>query len=159
MEYLHLPKDHVVAFVEKDFMEGDVFEISTVEEKEDNQPGTGSQKGNRNSRQTLDLLLTHSLTDNFVKYPTEVPSHRKVLLNDRDISPQTEENFNDIISKNSGDIGKTMLVEIDIDTKNHPPVALNTTHYHSNTTLRYKEKYLKKQELLKEAFLHEHHQL
>ena len=29
--------------------------------------------------------------------------------------------FEDIISKNSGDIGKTMLVEMEIDTGNHPP--------------------------------------
>ena len=29
--------------------------------------------------------------------------------------------YNDIISKNSGDIGKTMLVEMEIDTGNHPP--------------------------------------
>ena len=28
-----------------------------------------------------------------------------------------------IISKNSGDMGKTMLVEMEIDTGNHPPIA------------------------------------
>ena len=31
--------------------------------------------------------------------------------------------YNDIISKNSGDIGKTMLVEMEIDTGNHLPIA------------------------------------
>ena len=31
--------------------------------------------------------------------------------------------YDDIISKNSGDIGKTMLVEMEIDTGNHPPIA------------------------------------
>ena len=53
--------------------------------------------------------------------------HRKVLWEDKDISPKTQKSFDklcekyeDIISKNSGDIGKTMLVEMEIDTENHP---------------------------------------
>ena len=43
-----------------------------------------------------------------------MPVHRKVLLEDKDISPKTQkafdklcEKYDDIISKNSGDIGKT----------------------------------------------------
>ena len=53
-----------------------------------------------------------------------------MLLEDKNISPKTQEAFDklckkydDIISKNSGDIGKTMLVEMEIDTGNHPPIA------------------------------------
>ena len=68
--------------------------------------------------------------DDFLKSPAEAPVHRKVLLEDKDISPKTQKAFNklcekydDIISKNSGDIGKTMLVEMEIDTGNHPPIA------------------------------------
>ena len=68
--------------------------------------------------------------DDFLKSSVEAPVHRKVLLEDKNISPKTQEAFdklcekyNDIISKNSGDIGKTMLVEMEIDTGNHPPIA------------------------------------
>ena len=68
--------------------------------------------------------------DDFLKSPAEVPVHRKVLLEDKDISPKTQkafdelcEKYDDIISKNSGDIGKTMLVEMEIETRNHPPIA------------------------------------
>ena len=68
--------------------------------------------------------------DDFLKSPAEAPVHRIVLLEDKNISPKTQEAFNelckkydDIISKNSGDIGNTMLVEMDIDTGNHPPIA------------------------------------
>ena len=68
--------------------------------------------------------------DNFLKSPAEAPSHREVLLENKDISTKTQEAFeqfcnkyDDIISENSGDIGKTMLVEIEIDTRNHPPIA------------------------------------
>ena len=68
--------------------------------------------------------------DDFLKSPAEAPVHRKVLLEHKNISPKTQEAFDklcekydDIISKNSGDIGKTMLVEMEIDTGNHPPIA------------------------------------
>ena len=66
--------------------------------------------------------------DDFLKFPAEAPVHRKVLLEDKNISPKTQEAFDklckkydDIIPKNSGNIGKTMLVEMEIDTGNHPP--------------------------------------
>ena len=68
--------------------------------------------------------------DDFLKSPAEAPVHRKVLLEDKNISPKTQQAFDklckkydDIISKNSGDIGKTMLVEMEINTRNHPPIA------------------------------------
>ena len=68
--------------------------------------------------------------DDFLKSPAEAPVHRKVLLEDKNISPKTQESFDklcekydDIISKNSGDIGKMILVEMEIDTGNHPPIA------------------------------------
>ena len=65
--------------------------------------------------------------DDFLKSPVEAPVHRKVLLEDKNISPKTQEafdklckNYDDIISKNSVDILKTMLVEMEIYTGNHP---------------------------------------
>ena len=68
--------------------------------------------------------------DDFLKSPADVTSHRKVLLEDKNVSSNTRaafeqlcEKYDDIISKNSGDIGKTMLIEMEIDTGNHPPVA------------------------------------
>ena len=68
--------------------------------------------------------------DDFLKSPADAPTHRKVLLEDKDISLKTQKaskqlckKYDDIISKNSGDIGKTMLVEMEIDVGNHPPIA------------------------------------
>ena len=37
-EYLHLPKDHVIAFAEKDSNDGEVMEICTMEELEKDLP-------------------------------------------------------------------------------------------------------------------------
>ena len=68
--------------------------------------------------------------DDFLKSPADVPAHRKVILENKNISSQTRaafeqlcEKYDEVISKNSGDIGKTMLIEMEIDTGNHPPVA------------------------------------
>ena len=74
--------------------------------------------------------------DGFLKSPTEASTHRKVLLEDKDISPKTQktfeklcERYDKIISKNSGDIGKTMLVEMEIDMGIHPlPHSIQTLH-------------------------------
>ena len=58
----------------------------------------------------------------------EVEAHRKVDLEDKKIKQETRQEFNklcdrfdDIISKGSNDIGKTLLVEMDIDTGDSPP--------------------------------------
>ena len=79
------------------------------------------------------------MDDDFLKSPVEAPVHRKVLLENKKISPKTQEAFDklckkydDIISKNSGDIGKTMLVEMEIDTGNHatpPPTPITSKPY------------------------------
>ena len=68
--------------------------------------------------------------DDFLKSPAEAPAHRKVLLEDEDISQQTQKAFeglyecyDKIISKNSGDNSKMMLVEMEKDTGNHPPIT------------------------------------
>ena len=68
--------------------------------------------------------------DDFLKSPVEAPVPRKVLLEGKNISPKTRETFeelckkyDDIISKNSGDIGKIILVKMEIDTGNYPPIA------------------------------------
>ena len=130
-EYLHLPKDHVVAFAEADNSEGEVLELCTMEELEQEIPRNWVPK--RKIEEKVSELFENPFMrkkDDFLKSPADVPTHRKVLLEDKDISPKTKaafetlcEKYDDIISKNSGDIGKTMLIEMEIDTGNHPPIA------------------------------------
>ena len=128
-EHLHLPKDHVVAFAEKDCNDGEVLEICTMEQLERDLPRNWIHE--RKCQEKLSDFFENPFMqkeDDFLKSPAEAPVHRKVLLEDKNISPKTQEAFDklckkydDIISKNSGDIGKTMLVEMEIDTGNHPP--------------------------------------
>ena len=131
-EYLHLPKDHIVAFAEKDCNEGEVLEICTMEELERDLPRNWIPE--RQHQEKMTELFENPFMqkkDDFLKSPAEVPTHRKVLLEDKDISPKTQkafeklcERYNKIISKNSGNIGKTMLVEMEIDAGNHTPPPL-----------------------------------
>ena len=71
----------------------------------------------------------------------EVEAHKKVDLEDKKIKEETRQEFNklcdqfdDIISKGSDDIGKTLLVKMDIDTGDSPPITskpytLSLKHY------------------------------
>ena len=128
-EHLHLPKDHVVAFTEKDCNDGEILEICTMEQLEKDLPRNWIPE--RKCQEKMSEFFENPFMkkdDDFLKSPAEAPVHRKVLLEDKNTSPKTRQafdelcqKFEDIISKNSGDIGKTMLVEMEIDTGNHPP--------------------------------------
>ena len=130
-EHLHLPKDHIVAFAEKDCNEGEVLEICTMEQLERDLPRNWIPE--RKRQEKLSEFFENPFMqkeDDFLKSPAEAPTHRKVLLEDKNISPKTQEAFDklckkydDIISKNSGDIGKTMLVEMEIRHWKPPPIA------------------------------------
>ena len=128
-KHLHLLKDHIVTFAEKDCNDGEVLEICSMEQFERELPRNWIPERKRQEKLS-DFFEKPFMQkeDDFLKSPREAPVHRKVLLEDKNISPETQEAFNklckkydDIISKNSGDIGKTMLVEMEIDTGNHPP--------------------------------------
>ena len=77
-----------------------------------------------------DLHKVLTTATNFIKTPADVETHRKVDLKDTQIKEETKGKFHDlcnrfdsIIPKSSGDKGKTLLIEMDIDTGNSPPIA------------------------------------
>ena len=116
-KHLHLPKDHVVAFTEKDYNEGEVLEICTVEQLEKELPRNWIP--DRKQQEKFSEFFENPLMqkdDDFLKSPAEAPVHRKVLLEALEAFDKLCKKYDDIISKNSGDIGKTMLVEMEIDT-------------------------------------------
>ena len=100
----------------------------------------------------MDLHSILTSARNFIKSPAEVEAHRKVDLEDNKTKKETRQDFNklcdqfnDIISKGSDDIGKTLLVEMDIDTGDSPPIAskpytLLLKHYgYKRKSLHWKE--------------------
>ena len=145
-EHLYLPKDFVVGFAEKDEQEGEVFRIECdpddigiqdqplecknwIPQRQQGEAGRPSRTDEKPKETEIDLQKLFK-ESNFIKSPAEVDKHRKVELKDQNVSEKTKRKFqdlltkyDDIISKNSGDIGKTLLVEMDIDTGNSPPIA------------------------------------
>ena len=68
------------------------------------------------------------LEKKFITSPAEVNTHRKMQLQDAEVTEENREKFKllceefeDIFSKDSTDIGKTPLITMDIDTGNSPP--------------------------------------
>ena len=66
----------------------------------------------------------------FITSPTDIEVHRKINLQDADISDEHQNafkelchEFKDIFSVDLGDIGKTPLVEMEIDTGDSPPIT------------------------------------
>ena len=66
----------------------------------------------------------------FITSPADIDIHRKVELQDADISEEHQnafkelcKEFKDIFSVDLGDIGKTPLVEMEIDTRDSPPIT------------------------------------
>ena len=141
-ENLRLRKNTVVGFAEKDDTEGEVLKIETLDTTPRNwtnplTPQTFAQFvkktediGEQKIDIDVDLHKVFTSVSNFIKSPAEVKTHRKVDLEDKIIKEDTKEKFHklcnrydDIISKGSADIGKTLLVEMDIDTGDSPPIA------------------------------------
>ena len=141
-ENIRLRKDTVVGWTQKDDADGEVFQIETLDTTpriwtNPRTPRTFAQfvkepenTGNKTIDTDVDLQKVFTSASNFIKSPAEVDTHRKVDLEDKVIKEETKEKFHElcdrydqIISKGSADIGKTLLVEMDIDTGDSPPIA------------------------------------
>ena len=66
----------------------------------------------------------------FITSPADIDVHQKVELQDTDVSEEHQNafkelcnEFNDIFLVDSSDIGKTPLVEMEIDTRDSPPIT------------------------------------
>ena len=154
-QHLEFPKDHIVAFTQKDESEGEIFQIEQVDtaprhwvpqrptksvaEIAELNDGKGIHElltteqlvaGIANVEAETDLHKILTSSSNFIKSPAEVEAHRKVDLEDQVITRETKvqfdelcDQFKDIISQGSDNIGKTLLVEMDIDTGDSPPIT------------------------------------
>ena len=99
-EHLQLPKDHVVAFTEKNCKEGEVLEICTMEQLEQELPRNWIPERKRQEKFSEFFENPFMQKDNdFLKSQAEAPVHRKVLLEDKDISPKTQRAFDKLCEK------------------------------------------------------------
>ena len=114
-ERIFLKKGEILGYLEPSPIE--MNEI--VQEKCD---GMGEEEEKENG--------TIPLEKKFITSPVEVNTHRKMQLQDAEVTGENKEKFRllceefeDIFSKSSSDIGKTPLITMDIDTGNSPPVC------------------------------------
>ena len=68
----------------------------------------------------------------FITSPADIDVHQKIELQDADVSDEHQKAFKelcdeykDIFSVNLSDIGKTPLIEMEIDTGDSPPITQN----------------------------------
>ena len=94
------------------------------------------------------------LEKKFITSPAEVNTHRKMQLQDMEVTKENREKFRllceefeDIFSKSSSDIGKTPLITMDIDTGDSPPVCQRPY----NLPLKHREWVQKELETLEQA--------
>ena len=90
----------------------------------------------------------------FITSPADIEVHRKVELQDADITDDQQKafknlctEFSDIFSTDSGDIGKTPLLEVEIDTGDSLPI----THKPYTLPLKHTEWVQRKLEILEKA--------
>ena len=83
-------------------------------------------EGMKNEKPHCDI----SSEKTFITSPADVDTHRKVKLQDAEVLDKYKEEFeklceeyNDIFSKDSSDIGKTPLITMEIETGDSPPVC------------------------------------
>ena len=81
-----------------------------------------------NNQEKMDI--GEKVEKKFITSPADIDVHRKVELQDADISEEQRQafrdlcmEFKDIFSTDSGDIGKTPLLEVEIDTGDSPPIT------------------------------------
>ena len=99
-EHLHLLKDHIVAFAQMDCNKGEVLEICTMEQLERDIPRNWIPE--RKRQEKLSEFFENPFMkkdDDFLKSPAEAPVHRKVLLEDKNISPKMQEAFDKLCEK------------------------------------------------------------
>ena len=126
-EDIHLLKGEVMVF-----MQNQSLDISEIISETSTEPSTIMIEDNdKEMLQNLNgEVIMENMEKRFITSPADIEVHRKVDLQDADIT-KTQWNdfkdlcteFKDIFSVDSGDIGKTPLLEVEIDTGDSLPIT------------------------------------
>ena len=114
------------------FMQIQSLEISEIVTETSTEPSSIIYEDNANEVLNEQEKEVEKLNEEkkFISSPANIDVHRKVELQDAEITDKQRQafkdlciEFNDIFSTDSGDIGKTPLLEVDIDTGDSPPIT------------------------------------
>ena len=124
---VYLSKGETMGFMQKQSLE--ISEImtetstepSSIIYEDDNKEVLGTQEGD---------FEKENVEKKFITSPADIEVHRKVELQDADITDDQQKafkdlciKFSDIFSTDPGDIGKTPLLEVEIDTGDSMPIT------------------------------------
>ena len=114
------------------FMQIQPLEISEIMMETSNEPSFLTYEDNDKEvlKEQKGEVEEENKEKKFITSPADIEAHRKVELQDADITDEQRQvfkdlciEFNDIFSVDSGDIGKTPLLEVEIDTGDSLPIT------------------------------------
>ena len=123
-DYIFLPKGQVVGFLDPECIDVSEIEldIATVTVNAMDIPTTLKEKVMQKDQNTI--------PSDFITSPADVAGPRKADLKDFEVTTEETEaltklcdRYADVFCDNSGDIGRTPLIKMDIDTGKNPPVC------------------------------------
>ena len=136
VDHLYISKDTVITFAEQPVLETYNIELASEDKIEEHLAKPWNWVPQKH--ETLPEI-PHDTA--FLCSPADVPGPRKVQLQDKDITTDIRQKFEELCdeygeasSKNNEDIGRTKLVKMDIDTGDSPlvssrPYTLSLKHY------------------------------
>ena len=120
LDNVSIPKGEIMGFLQSQTI--DISEIKTETSTEPSPVSIGEEDVREDSQNPEEKK--------FITSPADIEIHRKVNLQDADVSDEHQKafqdlchEFKDIFSVDSGDIGKTPLVEMENDTGDSPPIT------------------------------------
>ena len=125
VDHLYIGKDTMITFAEQPVLE--TYNIELAGEDKIKEHLAKPRNWVPQKHETLPEI-PHDTA--FLCSPADVPGPRKVQLQDKDITTDIRQKFEELcdeygeaFSKNNEDIGRTKLVKMDIDTGDSPPVS------------------------------------
>ena len=114
------------------FMQIQSLELSEIITETSAEPSSITYEDNANEvlNESEGEIKMENVEKKFITSPADIEVHQKVELQDANISDEQQQafkdlctEFNDIFSTDSGDIGKTPLLEVEIDTGDSLPIT------------------------------------
>ena len=125
VDYLYIGRDHVVAFADEPAV--NVYHVEIASDEKIKEHLAKTRNWVPQHHETLPEIASNTA---FIYSPADVPGHRRVHLQDKEISVDVHQRFEELceeygeaFSKHNEDIGRTNLVKMDIDTRDSPPVS------------------------------------
>lgn len=166
LQAITIPKGTIVAYAVPETDEINFVKLAQVKDiieeldapKYRNWIPPSPKQNERAVKQELNKIREHMLEipkdTAFLVSPADVDPHRRVELQDAEVSEETRQHFKEmceryphVFSKSNTDIGRTKLVTMDIQTGDHPPIIRNPIPCRSNTTTGSNKKLRRSNEL------------